>query len=217
MRRIAMTNAKYAKLATGLLVAWAVLSISASALHVFTNNAARLGPAVGLAALIPVVGFSVWFVASPGFRTFAMSLNPRLLTLVQTWRIGGFTFLALNAFGILPAVFALPAGWGDVLIGATAPLVAWRLAQSDHKNSFLLWQGLGIVDLVMAVTLGTTARLISPHGAAMTAMTVLPLSMIPTFVVPLLLMFHIICIAQATRWPERQDLRFRQQTRASVA
>jgi hypothetical protein len=32
-------------------------------------------------------------------------------------------------------------------------------------------------------------------------MTVLPMSYIPTFAVPLFLILHIICIAQARRWP----------------
>jgi hypothetical protein len=48
--------------------------------------------------------------------------------------------------------------------------------------------------------LGTTARLLDPHGASMVAMTVLPLSMVPTFLVPLFVMFHVICIAQAKTW-----------------
>jgi hypothetical protein len=34
----------------------------------------------------------------------------------------------------------------------------------------------------------------------MAAMTVLPLSLIPTFLVPLFLMFHVIAIAQARTW-----------------
>jgi hypothetical protein len=159
----------------------------------------------------------MWFAASAGFRGFAMSLNPRVLSLVHTWRIGSFTFLVLNAFGILPALFAWPAGVGDMLIGATAPWVAWRLAQPDYRNRFVLWQALGMLDLVTAVTLGTTAGLINPHGVAMTAMTVLPLSLVPTFIVPLLLIFHIICIAQARRWPERQNLQYREQLRPSAA
>jgi len=29
----------------------------------------------------------------------------------------------------------------------------------------------------------------------------LPLSLIPTFLVPLFLIFHVMCIAQARRWP----------------
>ena len=33
-------------------------------------------------------------------------------------------------------------------------------------------------------------------------MTALPLSLIPTFAVPLFFILHVICIAQATRWRE---------------
>ncbi len=33
-------------------------------------------------------------------------------------------------------------------------------------------------------------------------MTVLPLSLIPTFLVPLFLMFHVICIAEARTWKD---------------
>jgi len=58
----------------------------------------------------------------------------------------------------------------------------------------LLW----ISDLVTAVTLGATAGLIHPYGIQTSLMTVLPLSLI----------FHIICIAQVSmgaetlRWSE---------------
>ena len=153
---------------------------------------------------IPIVAFLLCFATSAAFRQFALSLNPRTLTFVQSWRIAGFTFLVLYAAGILPGVFALPAGGGDIAIGATAPLVAVKLANFNHRRGFIFWQILGISDLVMAVTLGTIARLISPDGVGTGVMTVLPLSLIPTFAVPLLIMLHVICIAQARQWTERQ-------------
>lgn len=49
-----------------------------------------------------------------------MSLNPRILTSAQVWRITGFTFPLLEARSVLPAIFALPAGYGDMFIGVTA-------------------------------------------------------------------------------------------------
>jgi hypothetical protein len=52
----------------------------------------------------------------------------------------------------------------------------------------------------MAVTLGTTSRLITPHAVQTGVMTVLPMSLIPTFAVPLLLILHIVCIAHALQW-----------------
>jgi hypothetical protein len=57
-----------------------------------------------------------------------------------------------------------------------------------------------VADLAVAVSLGTTAGLLEPHGASMVAMTVPPLSLVPTFLVPLFFIFHVICIAQARSW-----------------
>lgn len=190
----------YRKFVTGLIVAWFILALTASALHYFKNDSNRIGVSVGIAALTPVVLFSLWFAASPGFRQFTLSLDPAMLTSAHVWRIIGFTFVLLEAHGALPAVFALPAGYGDMAIGATAAFVAWKLVNPGHRRSFILWQALGIADLVSAVTLGTTASLFSPHGATTAAMTVLPLSLVPTFLVPLFLIFHLICIAQARTW-----------------
>jgi hypothetical protein len=190
----------YGKFVTGLILVWFISALSASALHLFKNDSNRIGVAVAIAASMPIALFSLWFAASEGFRRFALSLNPAILTSAQSWRIIGFTFLLLQVRGILPAIFALPAGYGDMFVGVTAAYVAWKLANPIYRNSFILWQVLGITDLVTAVTLGTTATLISPHDATMAAMTVLPLSLIPTFLVPLFLIFHVICIAQARSW-----------------
>jgi hypothetical protein len=57
-------------------------------------------------------------------------------------------FVLLAAQGVLPAMFARPAGYGDILIGLTAPFVAWKLSNPGHRGSFILWQALGILDLV---------------------------------------------------------------------
>jgi hypothetical protein len=190
---------KYGKSTAGLIAGWFIFALSASALHLFKNDSNRIGLAVALAALMPMVVFFVWFGVSESFRQFAISLNPRTLTAVQSWRILGFIFVLLQAQGVLPAIFALPAGYGDMAVGATASL-AWKLANPSHRNSFILWQVLGIADLVMAVGLGTAVGLLSPHSTPMVAMTVLPFSLIPTFIVPLLLIFHVICLAQARAW-----------------
>jgi hypothetical protein len=187
----------YGKLTTGLIAAWFLFSLTASAFYVFRTGPNDPPLPLGLAAVLPIVLFALWFSLSPGFRRFAMSLNPRVLTLVQSWRIVGYAFLILAAYGILPKLFAWPAGWGDIAVGATAPFVALKWVKNSRRWSFILWQVLGIVDLVNAVTLGALAGYIDPKGVASSAMTVLPLSLIPTFLVPLFFILHLICIAQA--------------------
>jgi membrane protein implicated in regulation of membrane protease activity len=79
-----------------------------------------------------------------------------------------------------------------------------RLTNPAHRKGFIFWQVLGLADLVNALALGTLAGVIDPHGIPTAAMTVLPMSYIPTYAVPLFLILHIICIAQARRWRNRE-------------
>ena len=74
----------------------------------------------------------------------------------------------------------------------TATFVVWKLVDPSHRNGFILWQVLGIVDLIMVVSVGTTAVLLDPHGASMVAMTVFPLSVVPSFVVPPLVIRRVL-------------------------
>ena len=117
-------------------------------------------------------------------------------------------FMLLHRQGVLPGVFALPAGWGDIAIGATAPLVAWAISSKNNfpTRVFVLWNVLGMFDLVMAVSLGVLASA-SPLGILAGAITTevmgkFPLSLIPTFFVPVLIIFHLIALGrvhQSTR------------------
>jgi hypothetical protein len=195
-----MTN--YGKLTAALIAAWFVFALSASISHLFVNTAQRVGLSVALAAGVPIIAFFAWLAASDNFRKFALSLSPRTLTSLQTFRIVGIIFVILEARQLLPARFALSAGYGDMFIGATAWLAATRLAKPASRALFIVWQALGILDLVSAVALGVTAGIFLTSGPTMYLMTVLPLSLIPTFFVPLFMMFHVISIAQASQWRE---------------
>jgi hypothetical protein len=157
----------YGKLATGLIVAWFIFALSASALYLFKNDSHRIGVGVGIAALVPIVLFSLWFAVSQRFRQFTLSVNPTILTAAQAWRIIGFTFVLPGGSRRPSGVFALPAGYGDMAIGVTAAFVAWMLANPSHRNSFVLWQVLGIMDLVLAVTFSRARRLHSVPAAAL--------------------------------------------------
>jgi hypothetical protein len=190
---------RYARLVVALMAAWFAAAVVAAALLVFKADSNNLSLTLPVWALSPIALFLSWFALSPAFRQFALSLDARILTIAHSWRIGGFLFLVLAKYSILPKVFALPAGWGDIAIGLTAPLVAIYLAKPDHRRGFIAWHVLGLLDLVTAVTSGVLARLLG-NGPIMEPMTVLPLSLIPTFAVPLLAILHLICIARAVRW-----------------
>jgi len=197
----------YSKLMAWLIGAWFSIALTASAFHLYRTGPDQPPLPLGIAAVTPIAVFLAWYAASPRLREFTRSLNPRILTMVQTWRVEAFVFLVLASYGILPYLFALPAGIGDIAVGLTAPLVAMKLTDGKHPKGFIRWQLLGMLDLVTAVAMGTLARVIDPSGVPTNALTVLPLSLIPTFAVPLLFILHFICIAQAVRWPAQPSAR----------
>jgi hypothetical protein len=112
---------------------------------------------------------------------------------VQSYRVVGVGFLVLMIAGQLPAIFALPAGIGDLLVGATAMGVAGRVAAGERSPG-ILWNLLGVLDLVVAVVLGLTAApgiaqviITNPTTAAV---TLAPVVIVPAFLVPLSLWLH---------------------------
>ena len=202
---------KYRNVIAVLVGVWFTFAVAAGALGVFKNALGGLALPVGVAALVPVTIFLGWFTASAGFRQYLYGLNSLSLTLAHAWRVNGLVFLILSSYGLLPWLFSLPAGLGDMAIGITAPWAARRLANGEHTGAFIFWQLLGVLDLVAAIALGTTARLIDPSAPGMGPMSVLPLSLVPTFFVPLLLMIHVVSIAQARRWQDQDYSRLGEQ------
>jgi hypothetical protein len=194
----------YGTRVAGVITGWFAIVLAASAWSLFRTSGHTASVPLIAVALVPIATFAIWATASPGFRRYALSLDPRLATLVHAWRAAGFMFLALAAYGILPRTFALPAGWGDIAIGITAPFVAAYLATPRHRSLFIAWHFAGLLDLVMAIGLGvlSTTR---GSGIGMAAMTRLPLSLVPSFIVPLLAVAHIIAIAEATGWASQSQ------------
>jgi hypothetical protein len=112
----------------------------------------------------------------------------------------GTAFLAVMALGHLPALFALPAGLGDITAGIAAPLIARRLAQGPGRRSALWFNAFGMTDLIVALALGalTGFQLISitPSAAPLSG---LPLVLIPTAAVPLLFALHVTSVSALVR------------------
>jgi hypothetical protein len=123
------------------------------------------------------------------------ALDRQALVALQVWRVGGLFFLVEWARGHLPGGFALPAGIGDILVGLTAPLVVALLARHQGERAFAWWNGLGLLDLVVAVGAGVlhaSGPLGLLAGAVPSDMVArYPLSLVPTFLVPLAVILHI--------------------------
>ena len=122
-------NATTSLVAIALLAAWAGVAYLTGASGIVTAPPEQIFRPVGLAVVIPVALFVAAYNLAPRFRGFVLAQDLRALTMVQAWRVVGFSFLLLYAADALPALFAFPAGVGDVMIGLTAPFVVLRLTR----------------------------------------------------------------------------------------
>lgn len=153
------------------------------------------------------IPLAVYFAAYLGwtkFREFVLRADLRFVATVQAWRWAGLGFLTLYAQGVLPALFAFPAGLGDMAVGFTAPWIVLGLVRRQSfaaSRRFVAWNLLGILDLVVAVSLGTICSGFIPGLTAITTspMARLPLLLIPGYLVPLFIMLHFTALAQARR------------------
>ncbi len=154
---------------------------------------------------IPLIVFAVAYMGSEAFRALVLGADLRFLTATQGWRAGGLGFLALYAQGVLPGLFAWPAGMGDIAIGVTAPWVALALVRRSTfaaSPQFVAWNLFGILDLIVAVSTGVLSSgfIAGLAGNVTTApMAQMPLVLIPAFFVPLFIMFHVAALLQARR------------------
>ena len=152
---------------------------------------------------IPLLVFLAAFLVVRAFRDFVLTVDLRLVIGIQAWRFVGLGFLALYTYGVLPGLFALPAGLGDIAIGITAPWIVLALIRAPAfaaSRLFMAWNVLGIVDLVVAVSMGALVSSLATGstGEITTApMARLPLVLIPAFLVPFSTMLHLTALFQA--------------------
>lgn len=129
-------------------------------------------------------------------RTLAAPGMISRLEYPHTFRVIGVSFLLYLALGYLPALFALPAGLGDMATGIAAPLVAWRLARGTGRRAAWWHNAFGITDLVVALTLGGLTGFgllnVTPSTAPISE---LPLALIPTAGIPLFLVLHFTVLS----------------------
>jgi hypothetical protein len=152
---------------------------------------------------IPLVAFFAAYFGWGAFRAFVLNADLRFVAAIQAWRWAGLGFLSLYAHRILPGLFAFPAGLGDMAVGITAPWIVIELVRDSQfaaSRRFVIWNILGILDLVVAVSLGTITSGIFPGltgNVTAGAMAQLPLVLIPAYLVPIFIMLHFTALSQA--------------------
>lgn len=185
-----------------VLALWLAVVFVLGARGLFVRPPGTLPFPILLGATLPLAVFLAAYFGSGAFRAFVLTTDLRLATAMQAWRAGGLGFIALYVHGVLPGLFAWPAGLGDIAIGATAPWVMLALARRPAfaaSRTFVIWNLLGILDLVVAVGTGALSSGLLAGEVTTAPMAQLPLVLIPAYLVPLFVMLHLSALFQAGR------------------
>lgn len=171
-------------------------------------------PPIAYGLLLPLVIFGALLAISDTARRLCDGIPQTFLIAVQTYRLLGGAFLLLMLQGRMPGAFALPAGWGDILIGASAPFIAlaYQRDPSHSRSLVLVWNLLGVLDLVVAVSMGmlTAPGHLQRFGFDHPnfAIRQFPFVLIPVFLVPMSLFLHVLSLERIkdlarSRWVVR--------------
>jgi hypothetical protein len=118
--------------------------------------------------------------------------------LLQVLRASGLYFLLSDDAAALPRGFALLAGAGDLVVAVMAlPVALAPLAESARSRAIRIWSVVSLISLLAAA--GMLLRLGLTEPVRLLPFVVLPISLYPTFLLPLLLAAQAILLARMLR------------------
>jgi hypothetical protein len=179
-----------------VLSGWLVISSVLASTGVYRQDPGDAVPWLPIAAAGFLTALLLGTRIPPVSRILGDLGTPVRLTLPHTLRIAGVVFLIVMAQGHLPAAFAVPAGLGDMAIGVAAPFVARRLAHGDGRSEAVRFHVLGIVDLVVAGSIGFLLLELVEVTPSTAPLLQLPLALILTVAVPLAVALHVVSLGR---------------------
>ena len=146
-------------------------------------------PVFALAMTLTLLGL---LAVRRDLRERVLGVGVRVLVAIHITRFVGFYFLSLYREGLLPRDFAVPAGWGDILVAVSAiiVLVAFRPETPRGRTAYVIWNVFGLADILMV--LSQAVRMMRSDPLMQGGFTSLPLIMLPLFLVPIVIVTHVM-------------------------
>ncbi len=151
-------------------------------------------------ASAPAVAATVWMLTALALiacwkigpiRVWALNVDLRWLVLFHLLRlVAGVYFLVLCQRATLPCAFAMRAGWGDIIVAVLTLAVVAAMRTEFAKTLLLIWNTTGLIDIIFVVF--SALRFGLTDWQSMQALRELPLSLLPTFLVPLIIASHVL-------------------------
>lgn len=178
--------------ALGLL--WLFCALAVGKLHLLARLPAPVIPALvlGLTGLLLLA-----YRTSDPLRAWVDSLDLRALVALHVTRFVGLYFIYLESRNRVPSVF-FEAGVGDVVVAVFAlAVILLPLAPAARLRAITIWNVVGLVDILYVVA--NAGRLAFTQAPSMREFMQLPLSLLPTFLVPLIIATHVLIFIRIGR------------------
>ena len=177
-----------------------------SAINGVFRGAVASIPLLPLAIFLPVIIGTPILLMSKRIGQVLDAMPASWLIALQVYRVLGSVFLIGWARDVVPGIFALPAGIGDVTTGLLAVPVAIGLAAGtrEARKAAIAWNVFGLLDFTVAVLIGLMIspgplQLIVPSISNATTGGLYPNVMIPAFAVPSSILLHALSLRQLRR------------------
>jgi hypothetical protein len=154
--------------------------------------------------LTALVLLACWRIAP--IRLWVLNVDVSWLVLIHLTRLfAGAYFLLLCQRGKLPCGFARTAGWGDIIVAILALAVVGAMRVKFAKALLLIWNTIGLVDIIFVVISAFQFGL--KDWQSMHTLRELPLSLLPTFLVPIIIASHVLIFVRLAAGEPTRSIR----------
>ena len=169
-----------------ILIIWLILAILISQFGVLSEL-----PPVSIQIILFTLTLLciLSYTLSIKFREFIDSIGIKGILIFHLVRYVGFYFLYLYSLNRLPYDFAVKGGWGDIAVAVFATAILTAPVLMKKKGILLIWNIFGLLDILFVVATAVMINMSDP--GQLYELTVLPLSLLPTFIVPLIISTHL--------------------------
>jgi hypothetical protein len=189
-----------ATLFTAGIIAWLGLQALLSLAGVYSSDTMHRPPTLVLFGIVPMLLLCIVIVGTRTGREAMMSIPLESVMLLHMVRIPvEFVLLWLFQAGAVPQIMTFEGRNLDIVAGLTAPLIVWLHRKYTLSSKILLAWNIGALCFLMNIVIHALLSAPTPlqrFGFEQPNIGILyfPFSWLPTFIVPVVLLCHIVAI-----------------------
>ena len=202
---LALKNSNYSKKQSSLIIigllGWLVLQGVLTLTNVYNTNINSMPPKIFIFGIFPTVAIIILLFVTNKGRNFIDGLSLKSLTLISCVRLPVELVLYwLFIEKTIPKTMTFEGTNFDIIAGISAPIVAFFCFKKDKitKNVILTWNFICLALVINVVIIGILSSPTPFQQMAFEqpniAIINFPISWLPTFIVPIVMLSHLISI-----------------------